>query len=173
MTTNPGLLGPTLPPGQVLDRGGRGPHIGGLIHHMADWAFGAREAHVGVRVGGGGRCRSNWGSPPSSPRLQLPRRGRMERTSLPRRGRAPSGPNLSWQHMEACFRGVGSEKGSGGSFPNQGDPLLHRPQPFLDPPNFRPLKDALNQSFLEANCASIYSFHGLMSFFNHLIQEGV
>lgn len=48
---------------------------------------------------------------------------------------------------------------------------LAPPQRFLDPPNFKPLTETLNQSFLEVNSASIYPLSGLGFFFNHLTQE--
>lgn len=90
-----GPLGPTLPPGQVLE-GGRGPHSGGQINHMADGAFLAGEAHIW----GGEGWRRKSGSP--RPHSQAVWNG----LPSPAGALPPSAPYVSCQHMEVYFRGA-------------------------------------------------------------------
>lgn len=98
-------------------------------HHMAGWAAsGAREAHVGVGVGEGGGVEGTRGLSNRSLREEAG----MEWISpgVPPGAAHPQAPHGSGQHMEALFSwGLRSEEGgSGGSFPNRGDPQpLPRP----------------------------------------------
>ena len=91
-----GLLGPTLPPGQVLGRGGGGaPHIGGL-----NQPHGRLDRSGGRGLGNGEEKQLGFPPPPLT--------GRAAWTGLlnPTRALPPSAPSLSWQHTKQYFCGV-------------------------------------------------------------------